>query len=81
MRLKTLGVLLVTAMAVFTALYWLTDEGRRNAVFNKAKWRRRGSWLSSVAPTSSDRASAMTAHAKGRQTSNSAMRHSLRAER
>lgn len=32
MRLKTLGVLLVTAMAVFTALYWLTDAMRREQI-------------------------------------------------
>src|SRR5688500_20185547 len=32
MRLKTLGVLLVTAMAIFTALYWLTDGMRREAI-------------------------------------------------
>lgn len=31
MRLKTLGVVLVTAVALFTMLYWLTDEGRRHA--------------------------------------------------
>src|SRR5574338_706362 len=29
MRLKTLGVLLVTALAAFTMIYWLTDEPRR----------------------------------------------------
>ena len=29
MRLKTLGVLLVTALAVFTMLYWMTDDSRR----------------------------------------------------
>ena len=33
MRLKTLGVFLVTAMAFFTALYWLTDTSRRDAVY------------------------------------------------
>jgi len=32
MRLKTLGVLLVTAMAAFTMLYWLTDGVRREEV-------------------------------------------------
>jgi mono/diheme cytochrome c family protein len=32
MRLKTLGVLLVTAMAAFTMLYWLTDQTRRNQI-------------------------------------------------
>jgi mono/diheme cytochrome c family protein len=29
MRLKTLGVLITTALALFTMLYWLTDEDRR----------------------------------------------------
>jgi mono/diheme cytochrome c family protein len=33
MRLKTLGVFLLTAMAFFTALYWLTDASRRDAAF------------------------------------------------
>jgi mono/diheme cytochrome c family protein len=33
MRLKTLGVFLITAMAFFTALYWLTDASRRDAVY------------------------------------------------
>jgi mono/diheme cytochrome c family protein len=33
MRLKTLGVFLLTAMAFFTALYWLTDVSRRDAVY------------------------------------------------
>ena len=32
MRLKTLGVLLVTAFAVFTMLYWLTDGVRREQI-------------------------------------------------
>lgn len=32
MRLKTLGVILVTALSVFTALYWVTDTARREAV-------------------------------------------------
>jgi mono/diheme cytochrome c family protein len=31
MRLKTLGVVLVTALAAFTVLYWVTDDGRRAA--------------------------------------------------
>jgi mono/diheme cytochrome c family protein len=31
MRLKTLGVILVTATALFTMFYWLTDEMRRDA--------------------------------------------------
>ena len=33
MRLKTLGVFLMTAMAFFTALYWLTDASRRDTVY------------------------------------------------
>jgi mono/diheme cytochrome c family protein len=32
MRLKTLGVLLVTALSVFTLLYWITDTARREQV-------------------------------------------------
>jgi mono/diheme cytochrome c family protein len=32
MRLKTLGVLLITALAAFTMLYWFTDEPRREAI-------------------------------------------------
>jgi mono/diheme cytochrome c family protein len=32
MRLKTLGVLLTTALAAFTLLYWFTDTPRRDAV-------------------------------------------------
>lgn len=32
MRLKTLGVLLVTVLAAFTVLYWVTDDGRRAAI-------------------------------------------------
>ena len=32
MRLKTLGVLLVTVLAAFTMVYWLTDAPRREAV-------------------------------------------------
>jgi len=32
MRLKTLGVLLVTALAAFTMLYWVTDTGRRETI-------------------------------------------------
>ena len=32
MRLKTLGVVLVTAFAAFTILYWVTDDGRRAAI-------------------------------------------------
>lgn len=32
MRLKTLGVFMVTALALFTAYFWLTDAGRRETV-------------------------------------------------
>jgi mono/diheme cytochrome c family protein len=32
MRLKTLGVLLVVALAAFTMLFWFTDESRREAI-------------------------------------------------
>ena len=32
MRLKTLGVVLVTALSLFTVLYWVTDDGRREAI-------------------------------------------------
>jgi mono/diheme cytochrome c family protein len=32
MRLKTLGVVLISAMAAFTMLYWFTDGSRREAV-------------------------------------------------
>jgi len=32
MRLKTLGVILVTIMATFTVAYWLTDAGRREGM-------------------------------------------------
>jgi mono/diheme cytochrome c family protein len=32
MRLKTLGVILVTALSVFTLLYWVTDTTRREQV-------------------------------------------------
>ena len=32
MRLKTLGVVLVTVLALFTVLYWVTDDGRRSAI-------------------------------------------------
>ncbi len=31
MRLKTLGVILVTLVSIFTVAYWLTDESRREA--------------------------------------------------
>jgi mono/diheme cytochrome c family protein len=32
MRLKTLGVVLVTVLSLFTVLYWVTDDGRREAI-------------------------------------------------
>ena len=32
MRLKTLGVVLITALAAFTMLYWVTDDARRTAI-------------------------------------------------
>ena len=32
MRLKALGVLLVTALAAFTMLFWFTDQSRREAI-------------------------------------------------
>lgn len=32
MRLKTLGVILVTAFAAFTIVYWVTDDSRREAL-------------------------------------------------
>ena len=32
MRLKTLGVVLITALAAFTMLYWVTDDSRRESV-------------------------------------------------
>jgi mono/diheme cytochrome c family protein len=37
MRAKTLGVFLITALAFFTALYWLTDAPRREDRFNEVK--------------------------------------------
>jgi mono/diheme cytochrome c family protein len=33
MRIKTLGIVLVSAMSLFTAFYWLTDAARREARF------------------------------------------------
>ena len=33
MRIKTLGIVLVSAMSLFTAFYWLTDASRREARF------------------------------------------------
>jgi len=35
MRIKTLGVFLITAMSLFTAFYWLTDAARRQATFDE----------------------------------------------
>lgn len=35
MRAKTLGVFLTVAFALFTAVYWVTDEGRRDAEFEE----------------------------------------------
>lgn len=35
MRLKTLGVILVTIMATFTVVYWLTDAPRREGMGNE----------------------------------------------
>ena len=32
MLLKTLGVMLITALAAFTILYWVTDDGRREVI-------------------------------------------------
>lgn len=32
MRLKTLGVILITALAAFTMLYWVTDDSRRESI-------------------------------------------------
>ena len=32
MRFKTLGVVLIVALAAFTVLYWVTDDGRRAAI-------------------------------------------------
>lgn len=32
MLLKTLGVVLITALAAFTILYWVTDDGRREVI-------------------------------------------------
>jgi cytochrome c553 len=34
MRIKTLSVVLIGAMALFTAFYWLTDTSRRDATYN-----------------------------------------------
>ena len=32
MRLKTLGVIIVTALSAFTLLYWITDTSRRESI-------------------------------------------------
>lgn len=34
MRAKTLGVFLITALALFTAFYWVTDKDRRDTAYN-----------------------------------------------
>jgi mono/diheme cytochrome c family protein len=34
MRFKTLGIVLLSAMALFTAFYWITDPGRRNTAYD-----------------------------------------------
>ena len=33
MRVKTLGIVLISAMSLFTAFYWLTDPARREATY------------------------------------------------
>lgn len=33
MRFKTLGIVLLSAMALFTAFYWISDPGRRNSAY------------------------------------------------
>lgn len=35
MTAKTLGVILITALAFFTAIYWMTDADRRDARYNQ----------------------------------------------
>lgn len=35
MRAKTLGVVILTAMSLFTAFYWLTDTARRQATYDR----------------------------------------------
>lgn len=37
MRFKTLGVVLISAMALFTAFYWITDPGRRETAYVSQK--------------------------------------------
>ena len=39
MRLKTLGVLLTTALAAFTMLYWFTDTMRRDQIAQQSNRR------------------------------------------
>ncbi len=34
MRFKTLGIVLLSAMALFTAFYWITDPARRNTAYD-----------------------------------------------
>ena len=33
MRIKTLGIVLMSAMALFTAFYWVTDPARRETAY------------------------------------------------
>jgi mono/diheme cytochrome c family protein len=33
MRIKTLGVVLIIALSLFTAFYWVTDPARREAAY------------------------------------------------
>ena len=35
MRIKTLGIVLMSAMALFTAFYWVTDPARRETTYEK----------------------------------------------
>ena len=37
MRIKTLGVFVITALALFTMFYWLTDQSRREAAFSQTQ--------------------------------------------
>jgi hypothetical protein len=34
MRIKTLGIVLISALSLFTAFYWLTDPARREDAFD-----------------------------------------------
>jgi hypothetical protein len=33
MRIKTLGIVLISALSLFTAFYWVTDPARREHEF------------------------------------------------